>query len=102
MKKIFFVTLLVVIVCSPGLNAAARYWTGAADNNWSNTNNWSTTSGGTGGASVPGSGDVANFDANGLVNCTLDATVNVAGLTVTSGYTMTITQSTNTITIGTS
>lgn len=44
---------------------ANRYWVGGTGT-WSsaNTTNWSTTSGGTGGATVPGSTDVAIFDAN--------------------------------------
>lgn len=44
---------------------AARYWvggTGAWDS--TNTTNWSATSGGAGGASVPGAADAPNFDAN--------------------------------------
>jgi hypothetical protein len=44
---------------------AARYWvggTGAWDS--TNTANWSATSGGAGGASVPGAADTPQFDAN--------------------------------------
>lgn len=40
---------------------ADRYWVAAASN-WNDTANWSTTSGGSGGASIPGSSDVAIFD----------------------------------------
>jgi hypothetical protein len=84
------------------LLAADRFWVGlsGAANNWNNTANWSTTSGGTGGASVPGSADIAIFDGSGLGNCTINATVNVAGLTVQSGYTGTISQGSNAITAG--
>lgn len=44
---------------------ATRYWVGG-NGTWSasNTTNWSTTPGGSGGASVPGSGDTARFDAS--------------------------------------
>ncbi len=44
---------------------AARYWVGGAGT-WDSTNtaNWSATSGGAGGASVPGSADTPTFDAN--------------------------------------
>lgn len=44
---------------------AARYWVGGTGT-WSSTNttNWSATSGGAGGASVPGSADTTFFDAN--------------------------------------
>lgn len=42
---------------------ATRYWVGGTGA-WSDTSRWSTTSGGAGGASVPGSADDAVFDAN--------------------------------------
>lgn len=44
---------------------ANRYWVGGSGT-WdaSSTTHWSATSGGSGGASVPGSADIANFDAN--------------------------------------
>jgi hypothetical protein len=62
---------------------------------------------GSGGASVPGSGDVAIFDGGDHAgtksgNCTINAAVNVAGFTVSSSYAGTISQGANTITIGTS
>ncbi|MEK7529492.1 MAG: hypothetical protein AAB570_01075, partial [Patescibacteria group bacterium] len=38
--------------------AANRYWVGTSTD-WSNTNNWSATSGGVGGATVPGVNDAA-------------------------------------------
>lgn len=44
---------------------ANRYWVGGSGQwNASNTTNWSATSGGSGGASVPTSGDNVFFDAN--------------------------------------
>lgn len=42
---------------------ANRYWVGGTGS-WSDTSHWSTTSGGTGGASVPGSSDSAILDGN--------------------------------------
>lgn len=42
---------------------ANRYWVGGTGN-WSDTARWATTSGGAGGASVPGAADNAFFDAN--------------------------------------
>ena len=59
--------------------AAVKYWIGAAGNVSDNTR-WSTTSGGANNATAPGSADVATFDGGGTNNCTLDATVNVAGI----------------------
>lgn len=70
---------------------ANRYWVGGTGT-WdaSSTTNWSTASGGAGGASVPGSADVAIFDANsGGGTCTL-------GLTVTTGF-LTMTNYTGTL-----
>lgn len=66
-----------------------RFWVAAGASNWNNTANWSTTSGGTGGASVPGAADLVTFNANGLGNCTLDIAPTIAGITV-NGYTGTI------------
>lgn len=43
----------------------ARYWIGGSGN-WSDTSHWSTSSGGSGGASVPGSSDDVVFDSNSL------------------------------------
>ena len=44
---------------------ANRYWVGGSGAwNNSNTTNWSTSSGGSGGASIPGSTDTAIFDAS--------------------------------------
>ena len=42
---------------------AARFWVGGT-NTWDSTNtaNWSTTSGGAGGASVPGAADDVTID----------------------------------------
>ncbi len=58
--------------------SANRFWIGGTGN-WSDINHWSTTSGGAGGASVPGSADNAIFDNNsGLINATRIITMNVA------------------------
>lgn len=60
-------------------------------------NNWSASTGGAGGASVPGTGDVAIFDGaatggggDGSDNCTLSASVTLGGISQTAGYTGTI------------
>src|SRR5687767_4143911 len=44
---------------------ANRFWVGGTGT-WNNTNttNWSATSNGAGGASIPGTGDTATFDAS--------------------------------------
>jgi hypothetical protein len=57
---------------------AARFWVGGTGAwNSSNTANWSVSSGGPGGASVPGSGDTVTIDANsGTGTCTMAALYN--------------------------
>lgn len=83
-------------------SANARYWIASSAGNWNSTANWSATSGGTGGASVPGSGNYAIFNGGGGTlngNCTINAAVNVAGIKI-AGYTGTISQGANTMTLG--
>lgn len=68
-----------------------RFWVASTPGNWNNTANWSATSGGAGGASVPGPADLVTFNGAGGSNgnCTLDIAPNVAGITI-NGYTGTI------------
>lgn len=74
---------------------ANRFWVGGTGN-WDSTNtaNWSATSGGAGGATVPGSADTPQFDANsgtGTVTFTNGGvttgaiTFNTSGLTLSLG-----------------
>ena len=86
---------------------ADRFWVRLAisgTGNWSDTANWSATSGGAGGASVPGSGDVANFNLNGLASCRLNISIDVGGITSTTAYIGTIDAATDNLnhTLGTS
>jgi phage baseplate assembly protein gpV len=74
---------------------AARYWVATRTSTWNNPANWSTTSGGTGGAPVPGATDAVTFDINGQGNCTIDVAVNIQKITVSFGYFGTITQGAN-------
>lgn len=55
--------------------------------NWSNTANWSASSGGAGGASVPGLGNNAIFDraSNSTSICTVDGNVTIDNLSL-NGY----------------
>lgn len=94
--------LLIGIVCCLSVltYGADRYWIASANANWNNTSNWSTSSGGAGGASVPGSSDKALFDGNGLGTCTIDIALTVNQIDVQSGFTDTLFQSSgNTITV---
>lgn len=95
MKNLFLIIALLII--SANANAANRYFINVGSS-WNSTANWSASSGGSGGASVPGSSDVAYFDANSG-SCTIDANVNVSGIN-TAGYANTLTQGAYTITVG--
>jgi len=73
---------------------AARYWIGGGTNaNWNSspTTNWSATSGGVVRVAAPTSADDVTFDANGNSASTISATITVQSLTITSGYTSTMT-----------
>ncbi len=80
--------------------AADRYWVATSASNWNNTTNWSTTSGGAGGASVPGASDVAIYNgaAGSNGDCNLDIAPTIAGLLVT-GYSGTIDMNGNDLTV---
>jgi hypothetical protein len=98
--KIFLPFLLLALFVSQA-HAAKRYWVAVSTANWNNTTNWSATSGGGGGSSVPGSSDTAYYDGNGVGNCTINTTVSVKRFDVAAGYSGTISQGANTVTIGT-
>jgi len=100
MKNILYpIVLLVALTSSLSSSAANRYWIAGATANWNSTANWSATSGGASGASIPAAGDIANFDNNGLGNCHINASITISSLIINAGYTGTITQSANPITI---
>ncbi len=93
--------IFLLLCCYISSEAAQRYWVGTGSNtNWNTTANWSLSSGGSSGASVPGSGDTARFDGGGTGQCKLNVNVSVNRWVVASGYTDTIKQNGNTITIG--
>lgn len=95
-----FTAAMCLLLLVGSSTAANRYWVAAAPANWNNTANWSTTSGGAGGASVPGSSDFAFFNAVRVGNCAINTTADVAGFSV-NGYTGTITQNAgNQVTVG--
>jgi len=78
---------------------ANKYWVASSSQNWNDASYWSLTSGGTGGVTPPGNTDNAIFDSNGVGDCTLNVSINVLGLLMSSGYTGTIDTSTNDHTI---
>lgn len=77
---------------------ADRYWVSASAGNWTDTANWSTTSGGSGGASVPGASDSVIFDSNGPGSCNVDSNVDVLSFNF-AGYTGTFAASTYTFAV---
>lgn len=97
--------IILLFLSSNHLFALTRYWVykgGFLSNkNWSNTSNWSASSGGVGLASVPVAGDNAIFDGGPLGlsvgDCIMNVAVSVGSITVTSGYTGTITQTVNSV-----
>ncbi len=73
-----------------GGSMADRYWVANVSGtpaNWNTAANWSTTSGGAGGAAVPGASDAVYFDGNGVSGCVVDAAVSVASMDMQAGYT---------------
>ena len=58
---------LLLTTFSLQAHAENRYWVGG-DGNWLDTSNWSTSSGGSGGASVPGAGEFARFSLSDSIN----------------------------------
>ena len=64
---------------------ANRYWIATASDKMNDTANWSISSGGAGGASVPGANDTAIFN-NGATNCIIDTPWTVGAIQATSNY----------------
>ena len=99
--KIGLCSLLMVACLSLSFSSSAanRFWVAAGASNWNNTANWSNVSGGAGGFSVPLAVDLVTFNNFGLGNCSIDIPVNITNLTVTAGYTGTLSQNANIISI---
>ena len=74
--------------------ASTFYWVNTLGGDTNDSSNWASAAnacGVGGGAGVPGSTDVATFQANCDDNATVDVNLNVAALDIQSGYTGTIT-----------
>ncbi|MDD4907760.1 MAG: DUF2341 domain-containing protein [Candidatus Omnitrophica bacterium] len=100
-KRALILGAFIIFSCSTLAEAASRYWVGG-DGSWSQTAHWSTSSGGGGGATVPGTADIAIFNRNsGTGTCTLVGNINIGGIQLATGNAVTIDQNTRTITIGT-
>ena len=97
-KAVIQALLMLVALVSSSTYAADRYWVGASSAAWNTTDSWSTSSGGSNGASVPGTSDTAIFDSGDTDNCTLTAAVSVTAINMKSGYTGTVDAAGNNIT----
>ncbi|MCX6180495.1 MAG: SprB repeat-containing protein, partial [Bacteroidetes bacterium] len=82
-KKFNIAALVIAFLFSFSGLQAARYWVGNGGN-WSDPSHWSKTSGGAGGASLPGEFDVVVFDENSFSlsnqSVIIDKNVAVAGM----------------------
>lgn len=85
------------MVSYPGNN---MHWVASSNSVWSNSTNWSTVAGGTGGAGVPTAADAVYFESNKVTNCTIDMNATMYSLNIQTGYTGTISQGTNPMTVG--
>src|SRR5689334_5184782 len=88
-SPVFFCSLVLLAFWGPGLPgwAATIVWTGSgATTNWSDVNNWF-------GGATPGATDTAQFDSTGTKNCSIDSAASGVGVQVFSGYTGTLTAS---------
>ena len=75
MKK-NYLTFTLCLLASVLVSAAPRYWVGPINGNWNNGDYWSATSGGPGGAGVPGAQDSVIFHVNALINVDVSPTIN--------------------------
>ncbi|HEX8517251.1 MAG TPA: PKD domain-containing protein [Bacteroidia bacterium] len=102
-RFLFAFVFLFVLTLGKDAFAGKRYWVGTGANvNWNSTGNWSLTSGGASGAGVPGSLDSVYFNGGGTGQCSINATVVVRRFEMASGYTDTVKQNSNVITVGAS
>ncbi len=107
LRATFFRAITFVVLCSflssfftflPKPTYAATYtWDGGgATNNWNEAANWSSDT-------IPGTGDIALFNATSTKDATIDASISVAGIEIASGYSGTITQGAgSSVTVGAS
>lgn len=83
-----------------GTQGGARYWVAPSASGSNVSANWSESAGGPGSAGVPTASDVVVFDGTSDANCSINSALVVHSLTVNAGYTGTITQNANAVTVG--
>ncbi len=91
--------IVVLLIFNTTVFAANRFWVATTPTIWNSTANWSVSSGGPGGASIPGNTDIAIFDNAANGDCNINGNINIQGLQI-NGYLGTIVQAGNNITIG--
>jgi len=84
---IVIVSVIITLTMAHTAFAADRFWLGTTSTDSAVAANWSASSGGAGGASVPGTGDTVTFDGNGDYACTVTANWTHGGFTTVVGYT---------------
>ncbi len=89
------IVLLLSARSSRAAPAATCTWTGNVSTDWATSGNWSSCQGG-GGLDPPASGDTATINSGGN-QPTISSAVTIAGLTLNTGATLTI--SSNTLTV---
>ena len=101
-----FLFIATILTCTSTAHALDRYWVAAGSSGtWSATSSWSTAPTGGSGASVPGVGDQAIFDAKKATPCFLTASVTVSSITLstdtvaTNGFAGYVDTSTNTLNV---
>lgn len=88
-RSIWLTAVCFMLLLQVG-KAADRFWVGPSGGAFNGASNWATTSGGAGGASVPGVNDRAIFDSGANRACTLTAAASVQGIWIKSTYTQTL------------
>jgi hypothetical protein len=78
---------------------ADRYFVGDTDSDWNDASNWAASSGGAGGAGVPGSSDKAILDGNSP-DCTCDVAPNVSGVDLQAAFANTLDMNGFALTVG--
>ncbi|MBN8696071.1 MAG: hypothetical protein J0L87_06040 [Bacteroidetes bacterium] len=87
MKNFKFIFFLIVFwTIGLKINGATITWNSGITGNWNVASNWTP-------AQVPGVNDIAVFNATKLGSCVMNVNVDIGGISVQSGYTGTISQS---------
>ena len=76
-----------------------RHWIATTQQNWNAAANWSGYAGGPGGETVPSTQDAVFFDAVRNGNCVFNTAPSILRFTINSGYSGTITQGSNALTV---